>query len=233
MSAPLILHIETSTAVCSVALSKGLQLLALKEDCGGRNHARQLAVFIDEILKEQKFAVSQLDAVSVSEGPGSYTGLRVGVSTAKGICYGAQKPLIAVNSLQSLAFLAIENHLLPTSDCLIVPMIDARRMEVYTAVFDASGKLFQATEAKIIDANSFNTLLAQQHRLVFLGDGAEKCSHIVVHENAVFVAQQASASGMIKPALEIFTRQQFVNTAYFEPFYLKDFVVSTTARKKL
>ena len=224
MSAPLILHIETSTAVCSVALSQGLQLLALKEDSEGRNHARQLAVFIDEILKEQQFSVSQLDAVSVSEGPGSYTGLRVGVSTAKGICYGAQKPLIAVNSLQSLACLAIENHLLPTDDCLIVPMIDARRMEVYTAVFDAFGKTVHATEAKIIDVDSFHALLAK-HKLVFLGDGAEKCSNIIIDENAVFIALQASASGMIKPALAAFTRRKFVDTAYFEPFYLKDFVI--------
>ena len=232
MATSLILHIETSTAVCSVALSKGLQLLALREDCEGRKHARQLAVFIDEILKDNQVSVSQLDAIAVSEGPGSYTGLRVGVSTAKGICYGAQKPLIAVNSLQSLACLAIEKHLLPTNDCLIVPMIDARRMEVYTAVFDASGKAVQATEAKIIDASSYCAMLSQ-HKLVFLGDGAEKCRDIVIHENATFVAQQASASGMIKPALEAFTRQQFVDTAYFEPFYLKDFVVNAAAKKKL
>ncbi len=231
MNAPFLLHIESSTAVCSVALSKGSQLLALREEAAGRSHAKQLAVFIDDIVREQKISISQLDAVSVSEGPGSYTGLRVGVSTAKGICYGAQKPLIAVNSLHSLAQLAIERKLAPDSTTLIIPMIDARRMEVYTAVFDTSGNMVRPTEAKIIDENSFGELLAQ-HKVLFLGDGAEKCRPLLTHKNALFSSQQASATGMIIPALHAFAHKKFVDVAYFEPFYLKDFVV-TTAKKKI
>jgi tRNA threonylcarbamoyladenosine biosynthesis protein TsaB len=222
-SAPLILHIETGTAVCAAALSHGDTLLAIKENDEGRAHAQLLAVFIDALLREQHCTANDLAAVAVSEGPGSYTGLRVGVSTAKGICYGSRKPLIAVNSLQSLAFLAIEKKLLPAPDALIVPMIDARRMEVYTAVFDAGGKQLTPTTAEIIDENSFIDFLSQ-HRVLFVGDGAEKCRALLTHPHAHFAPLHASAAGMVKLAAQAFTQQQFVDIAYFEPFYLKDFV---------
>ncbi len=220
---PYILHIESGTDVCSVALSRGKQLLSLRENKEGKSHAQLLAVFIDELLREQQLHINDIDAVAVSEGPGSYTGLRVGVSTAKGLCYGAQKPLIAVSSLQSLASLAIEQELLPSPTVLVAPMIDARRMEVYTALFNASAQQINPTEAKIIDENSFNELLAQQ-ALLFVGNGADKCRTALTHPNAHFASLQASAKGMIKPALERFNRQEFVDVAYFEPFYLKDFV---------
>jgi tRNA threonylcarbamoyladenosine biosynthesis protein TsaB len=225
-SVPLILHIETGTAVCSVALSHGERLIALRENTEGMLHAILVAVFIEENLHEQQLNISQLDAVSISEGPGSYTGLRVGVSTAKGLCYGAHKPLIAVGSLQSLAMLAIARQLLPAPEACIIPMIDARRMEVYTAQFNFTGEQISATEAKIIDGFSFVEILEKQ-QVLFIGDGAEKCKTAIIHPNAHFVPLQTSATGMILPALKAFAQQQFVDTAYFEPFYLKDFVVKS------
>jgi len=228
-ASPLILHIETGTSVCSVALSQGERLISLRENTEGMLHAKLLAVFIEEILREQQLNIGQLDAVSVSEGPGSYTGLRVGVSTAKGLCYGAHKPLIAVGSLQSLAMLAIARQLLPAPEACIIPMIDARRMEVYTAQFNPAGEQLSNIEAKIIDENSFNELLEKQP-VLFIGDGAEKCEAIIRHPHAHFVYLQSSASGMILPALKAFARQQFVDTAYFEPFYLKDFVVKPSQK---
>ena len=226
----LILHIETGTAVCSAALSHGDTLLAIKENDEGRTHAQLLATFIEALLRGQHCTTNDLAAVAVSEGPGSYTGLRVGVSTAKGICYGSQKPLIAVNSLQSLAFLAIEKQLLPAPNALIVPMIDARRMEVYTALFDAKGNQLIPTAAKIIDENSFADLLSQHH-LLFVGDGAEKCRTMLTHSHAHFAPLHASAAGMIKLAARAFAQQQFADTAYFEPFYLKDFVAIPPKKK--
>jgi tRNA threonylcarbamoyladenosine biosynthesis protein TsaB len=220
---PLILHIETGTAVCSAALSQGDTLLAIKENSEGRAHARLLAVFIDALFRAQHCTANDLAAIAVGEGPGSYTGLRVGVSTAKGICYGVQKPLIAVNSLQSLASLAVERGLLPASGALVAPMIDARRMEVYTALFNARGQQLTPTAAKIIDENSFAGFLSQHH-VLFVGDGAEKCRAMLTHPHAHFAPLQASAAGMVKFAAGAFGRQQFVDVAYFEPFYLKDFV---------
>jgi tRNA threonylcarbamoyladenosine biosynthesis protein TsaB len=227
---PLILHIETGTAVCSVALSRGDTLLAIKENHEGRTHAQLLAPFIDALLREQHCTAHDLAAVAVSEGPGSYTGLRVGVSTAKGICYGAQKPLIAINSLHSLAALAIETTPLPAPCALIAPMIDARRMEVYTALFDARGEPLTATEARIIDAHSFADVL-QQHHVLFVGDGAEKCRATLTHAHAHFAPLCASAAGMIKLAASAFARQQFADAAYFEPFYLKAFVAIPSKKK--
>ena len=220
---PLILHIETGTDVCSAALSQGDALLSIKENDEGRAHAQLLAVFIDALLREQHCTTNDLAAVAVSEGPGSYTGLRVGVSTAKGICYGSQKPLIAVNSLQSLACLAIERALLPSPNMLIAPMIDARRMEVYTALFDATGQPLTPTTAKIIDENSFAEVLSQHH-VLFVGDGAGKCRAVLSHPHAHFAPLHASAAGMVKRAANAFAQQQFADAAYFEPFYLKDFV---------
>jgi tRNA threonylcarbamoyladenosine biosynthesis protein TsaB len=227
---PLILYIETGTAVCSAALSCGDTLLAIKENHDGRAHAQLLAPFIDALLREQHCRANDLAAVAVSEGPGSYTGLRVGVSTAKGVCYGCQKPLIAVNSLQALAILAIETTPLPAPDTLIVPMIDARRMEVYTALFDVTGKQLNAIEAKIIDAHSFADVL-HRHHVLFVGDGAEKCRTLLTHSHAHFAPIRASATGMIKPAMEAFARQQFADIAYFEPFYLKEFVTIPSKKR--
>jgi tRNA threonylcarbamoyladenosine biosynthesis protein TsaB len=228
---PNILLIETGTVVCSVALARGSQIAALRESREERIHAQILAPFIQEILQEQRLTAAGLDAVAVSEGPGSYTGLRVGVSTAKGICFGANKPLIAVNSLLSLARLAIQKKMLPTPDCLIAPLIDARRMEVYTALFDAQGNQLSGITAGIMDENSFAGVLAKQP-VLFIGDGAAKCRRLWPHPNALFADLTASAEGMLMPALDAFAQKKFADTAYFEPLYLKNFV-ATTAKKKI
>jgi tRNA threonylcarbamoyladenosine biosynthesis protein TsaB len=221
-----LLLIETGTAVCSVALARDAQIRSIEENSDGRGHAQLLAVFIKTILQRHGIAPHDLDAVAVSEGPGSYTGLRVGVATAKGLCYGVQKPLLAVNSLQSLACLAIDRRLLPSPDSLIAPMIDARRMEVYTALFDAQGVRRTATTAEIITPASFADVLERQP-VLFVGDGAAKCRSLLPHPNAHFADLAASAAGMIRPALEAFGQQRFADLAYFEPFYLKDFVIKT------
>ena len=225
---PIILYIETGTEVCSVALAKGKQLLAIAESSEGMEHGRLLSPFIEKVLNQQKLTPNELDAVAVSEGPGSYTGLRIGVATAKGICYGAGKPLIAVNSLQSLAMLALDQN--PEVE-LLCPMIDARRMEVYTTLLDIKGNFVSGIAAEIIDENSYVELLREK-RIAFFGNGAEKCKPFVQSANALFLDIKHSASGMIPIATEKFATQDFVDTAYFEPFYLKDFVV-TTSKKKL
>lgn len=225
---PLILNIETGTEVCSVTLVKDKQLLALAESDNGMEHGRLLSPFIERILGEQQLTVSQLDAIAVSEGPGSYTGLRIGVATAKGLCFGANKPLIAINSLQSLAMLAIKQN--PDVD-ILCPMIDARRMEVYTALFDTSGNLLSEVSAKIVDEHSYAELLANK-RIAFFGNGAEKCKQLIQSVNAVFLDVKHSAKGMIAIADDKYTKKDFADTAYFEPFYLKDFVV-TTSKKRL
>jgi tRNA threonylcarbamoyladenosine biosynthesis protein TsaB len=225
------LLIETGTAVCSIALARDTQIVALRENREGRAHAQVVAPFIDEILHEQNRTIADVDAVVVSEGPGSYTGLRVGVSTAKGICFGAQKPLIAVNSLLSLVHVAIGNNRLPSPDCLIAPMIDARRMEVYTALFDAQGNQLSNITAEIIDEKSFAGILAQQP-VLFIGDGAGKCQKLLQHPSALFADVTATAAGMLLPAMDAFAQKKFVDAAYFEPLYLKDFV-TTTAKKKI
>jgi tRNA threonylcarbamoyladenosine biosynthesis protein TsaB len=212
-------------------LARDAQIAALRENKEGRAHAQLVAPFINEILHEQNCTIADIDAVVVSEGPGSYTGLRVGVSTAKGICFGAQKPLIAVNSLLSLVHAAIDSHELPSPGCLIAPMIDARRMEVYTALFDAQGNQLSGITAEIIDEKSFAGTLARQP-VLFIGDGAGKCQKLLQHPNALFAGVTATAAGMLLPALDAFAQKKFVDAAYFEPLYLKDFV-TTVAKKKI
>lgn len=224
-----ILGIETATEVCSVALFSDQNVLAIREWKEGNKHANELTNLISEVMKEATLNLSQLDAVCVSMGPGSYTGLRVGVSTAKGLCYTLQKPLLAVNTLESMVRVFLDNN--PNYHGLICPMIDARRMEVYTALFDSSGISVKATEAKIIDEQSFAQELAQ-HTVAFIGNGADKCREVITHPNALFFGEQrCSASGLAKLASEKFNLKQFEDTAYFEPFYLKDFV-GTTPKKK-
>lgn len=225
---PFILNIETGTDVCSVALAKNGKLLAVAESSQGMEHSKLLSPFIEKVLNEQGITTAQLDAVAVSEGPGSYTGLRIGVATAKGICYGADKPLIAVNSLQSLAMLAIEEK--PNVD-LLCPMIDARRMEVYTALLDTSGTFTSDVIAQIVDEQSYADLL-ERKRIAFFGNGAKKCKAVIASPNATFLTIQHSAKGMIQLSADKFQNKKFVDTAYFEPFYLKDFVV-TRSKKRL
>ena len=235
-----IILIETSTALCSVALAEDGVITAYRESSAPKAHASLTAVFIDEMLKERCLTVSDCDAVCVSMGPGSYTGLRVGVSTAKGLCFGTGLPLLAVGTLDTLAAQAVMTGTAADMK-YIIPMIDARRMEVYTAVFDASGQdgdgktkiARQLTETvpAIIDENSFSEQLAQGPCL-FIGDGAGKCADMLKHPNAHFVQCWPKASSMLVPALEAFRTGDFKDVAYFEPFYLKEFV-ATVSRKKM
>lgn len=222
----MILQIETATTVCSVALANGGQVIAFKEIDQRNVHAEVITVFIDEILKSAGIKYHQLDAVAVSSGPGSYTGLRIGVSTAKGLCYALDKPLISVETLEAMAEGMIATSV--GSDVLLCPMIDARRMEVYTALFDAAGNRVQPTTAEIIDENSFATQLAI-NKILFFGDGAPKCREILSgHPNALFVDNFTnSAVHLTKKAYQKFWAGQFEDVAYYEPYYLKDFLVTT------
>jgi tRNA threonylcarbamoyladenosine biosynthesis protein TsaB len=225
----LLLCIESSVEVCSVALVRNGEVLALKESLLERDHAKLLAPFIACALGETGVAPSQLDAVAVSKGPGSYTSLRIGVSTAKGLCYGAGKPLLAVGSLHALTTLAMATPGLLPND-LLCPALDARRMEVYTALFDAKGVQQTEVAAQVISKNSFAGEL-QKQRVVFFGSGAAKCRQAIRHDNAVFINVQASARGMAKPAELLFAKKRFEDVAYFEPFYLKNFVPVKSAKK--
>ncbi len=221
----LILSLETATESCSVALSAGEKLIAEKYINQPKAHAALLAKYIREILRENGLEVRDCAAIAVSEGPGSYTGLRVGVSCAKGLCYGAEKPLIAVGTLAVIAQCAIDNGFAGGEhpDSLIVPMIDARRMEVYTAVFDARGRQISPTEAVILNENSFASEL-EKGPVLFTGNGAEKFKPVVFHPNARFAGQFPRAAGMRIRAWEAFNKKEFEDCAYFEPFYLKDFI---------
>ncbi|MDR1130069.1 MAG: tRNA (adenosine(37)-N6)-threonylcarbamoyltransferase complex dimerization subunit type 1 TsaB [Prevotellaceae bacterium] len=224
----IILGIETGGDNCSVVLSKGCEIIALKEKAG-REHSKYLSVFIDDVVRDSGLSYSDIDAVAVGKGPGSYTGLRIGVGTAKGICYGVGKPLIAINSLLSLVS-TCRNVLSPASSSLVYcPLIDARRLEVYTALFDMSLHQLSDTEAMIISENSFAEILSTQ-KVCFFGSGAKKCKEIIKSPNAIFADIENSASGLVYPAVEAFNNSQFEDAAYFEPFYLKDFVV--TEKKK-
>jgi len=226
MDTPKILMIETSTEWCSVAVCKGREIIAHRHTESGRQHASLLAPFVDEVIRELGIKVSDCDAVAVSEGPGSYTGLRVGVSTAKGLCFGSGKPLLSVNTLQILAMQGLGK-----AD-FIVPMIDARRMEVYCAVYDAAGKEIAGTEAKILDENSLTELLATG-KVLFIGDGAEKFKAVCQSPNALFESCCPLADYMAAPALEAYKKEEFKDIAYFEPFYLKEFVAGTSKKSIL
>ncbi|HNW99303.1 MAG TPA: tRNA (adenosine(37)-N6)-threonylcarbamoyltransferase complex dimerization subunit type 1 TsaB [Bacteroidales bacterium] len=221
-----ILLLETATKVCSVALSENEKLLSVKESHSANSHSSVITSFISEVINSSGKKNSDIDAVCVSMGPGSYTGLRIGVSTAKGLCYAWNKPLIAINTLQSMAMHFILKNK-ADDNVLLCPMIDARRMEVYNAIFDAQGNFIRDTSAEIISENSFSELLLK-NRIIFFGDGAEKCKEILTkHSNASIVDDlNNSASGMIALASFKFERNQFEDTAYFEPFYLKDFLAT-------
>lgn len=226
-----IILIETSTDLCSTALAGDGKIISYKESAKTRSHASLTAVFIKKMLDEAGLAAKDCSAVCVSMGPGSYTGLRVGVSTAKGLCYGAGIPLLAVGTLDVLAMQAITEGLLPDGCTRIVPMIDARRMEVYTAVFSPDGRQQTETRPEIIGEDSFREYLGEGP-VLFIGDGAGKCADVIRSDNAHFVQCCPKASAMLIPATEAYKEKRFKDTAYFEPFYLKEFV-ATTSRKKL
>jgi tRNA threonylcarbamoyladenosine biosynthesis protein TsaB len=219
-----ILAIETSTEVCSVVLTHHGDVIILRETSGVNRHSSLVSVYIDEIAKQTGISLDQLDAVAVSMGPGSYTGLRIGVSTAKGLCYALDKPLIAIGTLEAMALKAIksrEGDRIP-DDSLYCPMIDARRMEVYCAVYDPTLKNIIPVTAEIIDSNSFRNY----NNLFYFGNGAGKCRELLdVNPGLHFLDQiYPSAVEIAELALVKFRAGQFENTAYFEPFYLKEFV---------
>lgn len=243
-----IILIETSTSLCSVALAEDGKIVAYRESSAPKAHASLTAVFVQEVLEERGIRLADCDAVCVSMGPGSYTGLRVGVSTAKGLCFGSGKPLLAVGTLDTLvAQASAEESVIAEGIAYsyIIPMIDARRMEVYSAVFkaeevseDVSGttpevKYTQITETTptIVDENSYAEYL-EQGPVLFIGDGAGKCADVIRHHNAHFCQCNPKASAMLAPAIAAYRSQKFEDVAYFEPFYLKEFV-ATVSKKKL
>lgn len=220
----LILCIETTTTNCSVALAKDGKTIFLKEDMGLKySHAERLHSYIADLLQEAMIPMKQLDAIAISEGPGSYTGLRIGVSSAKGLCYALEKPLIAIDTLAVLASQA--NLETP----LVIPLLDARRMEVYSAVFSEAGEKLRETQAEILEAESFLTYL-DTASITFIGNGAAKFAEICEHSNANFITEALpSAREMSGFAEAKFKAKDFEDVAYFEPFYLKDFLIQKKA----
>ncbi|MDB5009546.1 MAG: tRNA ((37)-N6)-threonylcarbamoyltransferase complex dimerization subunit type 1 TsaB [Mucilaginibacter sp.] len=218
-----ILQIETATTICSVALAKDGNVLAFKQLDERNIHAEIITLFIEELIKGAAIQFNDLDAIAVSCGPGSYTGLRIGVSTAKGLCFALDKPLIAIETLEAMAYGVINQGVY--KDILLCPMIDARRMEVYTALFDIAGNKIEEVTAKIIDEESFHNQL-QSNKILFFGDGAEKCRAVLgENPNALFLSGFAnSANYLTQRAFEKFIKNDFEDVAYFEPYYLKDFI---------
>ena len=222
-----ILHIETSTSTCSVAVSEDGQNVFKKEDLNGPSHAVSLGVFVDEALSFADSHAMPLDAVAVSCGPGSYTGLRIGVSMAKGVCYGRNLPLIGLETLTVQCVPVLLYHDELPDDALLCPMIDARRMEVYAAIYDRALKPVRDIAADIVDENSYLEFL-ERHPVYFFGDGAAKCKEKITHPNAHFIDGIRPLASMMFPLAEKATAEQdFKDVAYFEPFYLKEFVAGT------
>jgi tRNA threonylcarbamoyladenosine biosynthesis protein TsaB len=223
----IILNIETATKNCSVSLARNGEVIAIRElNNGNYSHAEVLHPFIVDILKEAQVNSNEIDAIAVSKGPGSYTGLRIGVSAAKGLCFAFGKPLIALKTLTSLA------NAISIDTGFIVPMIDARRMEVYAAVFNENCMEIREIKAEIIDSNSFSDYL-EKSKVYFLGDGAAKCKEIITHKNAIFIDDKfPSSKEMAVLSYNKFKKNDIEDVAYFEPFYLKDFVAIPEKKKK-
>lgn len=227
----MLLHIETSTTVCSVALSQNGRILFDHVSYEGPSHATLAGVYVEEALKVVKEQQARLEAVAVSSGPGSYTGLRIGASLAKGLCFGYSIPLIAVPTLEILAHTAIQTHA-ADSGALYCPMIDARRMEVYSALYDARLEEVRSTEAEVITAESYAAYL-DKNEVCFFGDGAAKCRALITSDNALFIDDiHPLAVNMIPLAEKKYQNGDFVDAAYYEPFYLKEFQ-ATVARNKV
>ena len=232
----LILCIETGTDICSVGLARDGELISLRESDQGRDHARQVGVFVDELLSQTGIAPEELDAVAVGKGPGSYTGLRIGVSFAKGLCYGLRIPLVAIGSLDALTEVAKEDYeagILSVDrweEACLCPMVDARRMEVNTRVFDAAGTPHSDVSAEVVTAESFAAWRGDGRPFVIFGNGAAKCAGLLPDATLIQVAP--SARGLARLAQEALDAGRTEDIAYFEPFYLKDFVV-TRSKKKL
>ncbi len=214
-----ILNIETTTTNCSVSLSSEGETLVLKEDYNNNySHAERLHNYIDDVVKKAKITLKDLNAISVSKGPGSYTGLRIGVSAVKGLCFALDKPLISIATLEALA------HQVNIEDGVIVAMLDARRMEVYSAIFDSNYKQVRETEAQILNIESFGEYL-EQGKVYFIGNGVSKTKELISHSNAVFIENKLpSANELSALAFNKFKLNDIEDVAYFEPYYLKDFI---------
>ena len=230
-----ILCIETGTDICSVGIAREGEIVSMLESDEGRDHARKVGVFVDELLRTTGISPDEIDAVAVGKGPGSYTGLRIGVSFAKGLCYGLQKPLIAVGSLDALTAVAREDYEAGIVDvenweqARLCPMVDARRMEVYAQVFDSAGAPLTDVAAEVVTDESFAEWRNEGNFVIF-GNGAAKCTEVLT--GAVLVNVTPSVRGIAPLAQKAFDEGRFEDIAYFEPFYLKDFVV-TASKKKL
>ena len=227
----MILCIETATGVCSAALCDDISVIRVAEAPHGLSHAAQLTVIIQQMLDETGVKAADLNAVAVSKGPGSYTGLRIGVSTAKGIAYGAGIPLLGINTLTAMCNGYLALHPADISPgTLLCPMIDARRMEVYNALFKADGTMVRETSADIIDGTSFKDILERQE-ILFFGNGSEKCRNAIMHPNARFRdGFILSASYLHIPSVNALKNKQFEDVAYFEPYYLKEFIATIPRR---
>ncbi|MBR5250006.1 MAG: tRNA (adenosine(37)-N6)-threonylcarbamoyltransferase complex dimerization subunit type 1 TsaB [Bacteroidales bacterium] len=233
------LLIETSTEACSVALAENDRILAKRWTNEPKAHARLLAPFVTEVLAEHNLSLKDCQAIAVSQGPGSYTGLRVGVSTAKGLCYGAGLPLLGIGTLDLLAEAArlhLQAQGISAQRLLIIPMVDARRMEVYAARYNADAQALTEPLPVILDEHSFEEEFQAYDRLVFIGDGVQKFRTILSEEKqskASWFEECPDASTMLRPARVAYEKKEFKDVAYFEPFYLKDFVAGTSKKSLL
>ena len=216
----IILGIETATKNCSIALFKDGIVIAEKEHISdGYTHAEQLTLFIQEVIDSANINLKKVKAVALSMGPGSYTGLRIGTSTAKGLCYSLDIPLIAISTLKAMAFVMAKNE----KSAIYCPMIDARRMEVFSALYDVNNKQVRGVQADVVDENTYSELL--ENEIIFFGDGSLKCKEIINHKNAKFIEGiNPSAKNLGILANAKFENKDFEDVAYFEPYYLKDFV---------
>jgi tRNA threonylcarbamoyladenosine biosynthesis protein TsaB len=217
-----ILNIETATSVCSAAISVNGKVIAIEESNESNVHAEKIALFIEAVMKKASITLKELDAIAVGSGPGSYTGLRIGTSTVKGLCYGLSKPLLSVSTLKAMALAAAHKE---KKDILYCPMIDARRLEVYTGLFDKTRKEILPIHARILDANSFEEYL-KTNTIAFFGDGMPKMKNLFPTASNMLWLEDiyASAKNMAILAEELYSAGKFSDLAYYEPFYLKDFV---------
>ncbi len=224
-----ILNIETATDVCSVCISKNGETIIIKDADNEYSHTSKITILIERCFAEAGLTLKQIDAVAVSEGPGSYTSLRVGVSTAKGICYALDKPLIAINTLKSIALSTLKKE---KQNAIYAPMIDARRMEVYTSMFDEEMNLIEDTQAKIIDESSFHNYFDKGYTIIFSGNGAPKCQNVIKSPQAIFSSEICSAANLVPFSFIAFQNNDFCDVAYFSPSYFKSPNI-TISRKTL
>ena len=229
---PTILHLETATEICSVCISRDAEILSLKETAEGYNHSAIITLLIRDCLEAANLQFADLQAVALSQGPGSYTSLRIGTSAAKAICYAWDIPLIALDTLQCLALAAAQADL-HGNNIRCVPLIDARRMEVYTAVFDQNGDVMTPTHAKIVGDGAFSELIEPGNTIRFCGNGVEKCKSLLQHPQMQFAPIVCSAAHLVPPAMKAFKNKAFTNLAYFSPFYFKAPNITTPKKKIL